>query len=85
MAKKAEKSNKISDKELETLTSLQNEVTNILAQVGNTDVVKAQLLSKHAEIQERWNENAKLLEEAYGNVNIDLSSGEIKEIEEQEA
>ena len=85
MALEFTKPNKISKEELEVLTALQQEVNNVLGKIGNAEIVKSQLISKHAEIQERWNENAKLLEEAYGKVNIDLSSGEIKEIEEQEA
>jgi len=80
----AKKTKKISKKELETLTELQQEVNNILGQLGNAEVVKSQLLSKHLEIQERWNENAKALEEVYGRVNVDLASGEIKELEVQE-
>ena len=81
----AKKTKKISKEELETLTELQKEVNNILAQIGNAEIVKSQLLDKHKEIHQKWSENAIALEAVYGKVNIDLSSGEIKEIEEQEA
>mgnify|MGYP003672967335 CR=1 FL=1 len=84
MATKAKKPNKISKEELEVLTALQQEVNNVLGKIGNAEIVKSQLISKHAEIQKKWNENANVLEAAYGKVNIDLSSGEIKEIEAQE-
>ena len=81
----AKKTKKISKEELETLTELQKEVNNILAQIGNAEIVKSQLLDKHKEIHQKWSENAISLEAVYGKVNIDLSNGEIKEIEEQEA
>jgi hypothetical protein len=80
---KSTKVKKISKKELETLNQLQKEVSNILAQIGNTEVVKNQLLDKHSTIQETWNENAKALEEKYGKVNIDLATGEVKEVDEE--
>jgi len=80
---KSKKVKKISKKELETLNQLQKEVSNVLAQIGNTEVVKNQLLDKHSTIQETWNENAKALEEKYGKVNIDLATGEVKEVEQE--
>lgn len=80
---KSKKVKKISKKELETLNELQKEVSNVLAQIGNTEVVKNQLLDKHSTIQENWNENAKALEEKYGKVNIDLATGEVKEVDEE--
>ncbi len=80
---KSNKVKKISKKELETLNQLQKEVSNVLAQIGNTEVVKNQLLDKHSTIQETWNENAKALEEKYGKVNIDLATGEVKEVEQE--
>lgn len=85
MAAKAKKPNKISKKELEVLTALQQEVNNVLGKIGNAEIVKSQLISKHAEIQKRWNENAVALEEIYGKVNVDLASGEIKEIQQEES
>ena len=44
MAKK--QPTKITKKELEGLTELQKEVTNVLAQIGNTVIVQQQLLGK---------------------------------------
>lgn len=85
MAAKAKKPNKISKAELETLTKLQKEITNILAQIGNAEVVKSQLLTKHVQVQEEWTANANTLEEKYGKVNVDLATGNIKEIEEEQA
>ena len=46
----AKKTKKISKEELETLTELQKEVNNILAQIGNAEIVKSQLLDKHKSI-----------------------------------
>jgi|TARA_R110000796_G_scaffold123531_2_gene237860 hypothetical protein len=77
----AKKIKKISKKELEILNELQKEINNVLAQIGNAEAVKSQFLEKHKEIQQKWNENANALEAIYGKVNVDLSSGEIKEIE----
>ena len=64
---------------------LQKEITNILAQIGNAEVVKSQLLTKHVQVQEEWTANANTLEEKYGKVNVDLATGNIKEIEEEQA
>ena len=77
MAAKAKKPNKISKAELETLTKLQKEITNILAQIGNAEVVKSQLLTKHVQVQEEWTANANTLEEKYGKVNVDLATGNV--------
>ena len=63
------------------LTELQKEVTNVLAQIGNTVIVQQQLLGKHGEVNEKWQSNAKVLEEKYGPVHVDLQTGAIKPAE----
>jgi|TARA_R100000084_G_C4596702_1_gene121119 hypothetical protein len=82
MAKK--QPTKITKKELEGLTELQREVTNVLAQIGNTVIVQQQLLGKHGEVNEKWQSNAKVLEEKYGPVHVDLQTGAIKPAEKPE-
>lgn len=77
------KSKKVSAKELANVKELQSTINTVLMNLGNTDVVKAQLLAKHTEVQGEWKEMTSVLEKKYGNVNINLEDGAISEIVEE--
>tara|TARA_R110000744_G_scaffold178350_1_gene297290 strand:+ start:263 stop:538 length:276 start_codon:yes stop_codon:yes gene_type:complete len=80
----AEKATKITAEELTNVQTLQKEVNNLLLNIGNAEVVKAQLIGKHAKMQEDWNTLTGALEEKYGSVNISLEDGTLSEIEKEE-
>jgi hypothetical protein len=80
----AEKATKITAEELTNVQILQKEVNNLLLNIGNAEIVKAQLIGKHAKMQEDWNALTASLEEKYGSVNISLEDGTLSEIEKED-
>ena len=87
MAKKVTK--KITDKELKELVDLRNSNVENLTVLGNTDYQillleekKWELKSQIAETEEEYKEALTALRKNYGEVNIDLETGKITEVEE---
>ena len=78
------KTKKLTVKELEEVKSLQNQINNILLNIGNQELIKNELITKHAELASNWKEMSMLLEKKYGSVNISLDDGTISEVEEQQ-
>ena len=79
------KSKKISKKELTEVKELQNQINTLLMNIGNAELVKSQLVSRHAELQVEWKTVSESLEKKYGSVNISLEDGTISDIEKEEA
>jgi hypothetical protein len=73
---------KLTAKELEGVKELQTSINSILVNIGNAEVVKIQMVEKHASLQEDWKKTTGLLEEKYGSVNISLEDGTITPVEE---
>ena len=74
---------KLSEKELKTLRSYQQNQNQITFNLGNVDIQKAILegqrsviLENLANLQEESNKTAKDLQDKYGEGNIDLETGE---------
>mgnify|MGYP003624679743 CR=1 FL=1 len=74
---------KLSEKELKTLRSYQQNQNQITFNLGNVDIQKAILegqrsviLENLANLQEKSNKTAKDLQDKYGEGNIDLETGE---------
>ena len=78
------KTKKVTAKELAQVKELQSTINTVLVNLGNADVVKAQLLTKHEEAQADWKEMTTELEKKYGNVNISLEDGSISAVKEEE-
>ena len=53
----------------------------MLANIGNAELVKNQLIVKHTQLQNDWTVLTAALEEKYGSVNISLEDGSITEVE----
>ena len=79
------KSKKISKKELSEVKELQNQINTLIMNIGNAELVKNQLVSRHAELQVEWKTVSESLEKKYGSVNISLEDGTISDIEKEEA
>jgi hypothetical protein len=77
----ANKSKKISSKELTEVKELQNQINTLLMNIGNAELVKNQLVSRHLELQAEWKTVSESLETKYGSVNISLEDGAISDIE----
>ena len=78
------KTKKLTVKELEKVKSLQNQINNILLNIGNQELIKNELTAKHAELASNWKEMSISLEKKYGSVNISLEDGTISEVEEEQ-
>ena len=73
---------KISEEQLAELKKLQQEINSSLMNIGNTEIVKSQLLQRHTKLESDWKILSESLEKEYGSVNINLQDGTISEIEE---
>lgn len=70
------KTKKITKDELSKVQEISQEYNSIIQAVGNMELQKQDFLLKAAEVRASIEEVKKNLQETYGNVNIDLSTGE---------
>jgi len=73
-------SKKISTEQLESLQKLVNNQNNIQTQIGGIEGHKMTLLDKLKEAVAELLVDQKKLEEEFGQVNIDLKTGEITDV-----
>ncbi len=71
---------KIKKEELESIVSKQNEVTSIMNNIGLLEAKKHEFLHSFAQINGELEDIKKDLEESYGQINIDLKTGEYTEV-----
>ena len=83
MAKAKSKAKKLTSKELEEVKDYQNQINTLLMNIGNAELVKNQLVTRHTELQAEWKDMTTALEDKYGSVNISLEEGTLTEIEEE--
>ena len=74
---------KISEKQLDKIVKQQQELNNLLTQIGGLEANKHSLLHKIADTNQSIEDTKKELEQEYGNVSIDLKTGEYTIIEEE--
>jgi len=75
---------KIKKEELESIVSKQNEANSVITNLGLLEAKKHELLHTFAQVNAQIEDIKKDLEATYGNVNIDLQTGEYTEIKENE-
>jgi len=73
------KKNKITKDELSKAQKVSQEYNSIIQAVGNMELQKQDFLLKAAEVRASIEGVKKDLQDKYGNVNIDLITGEYKE------
>ena len=66
---------KLTSIELTEVKELHKEINDLLMNIGNAELVKNQLISKHIELQETWKSMTTILQEKYGSGNINLDDG----------
>ena len=76
-------SNKITQEELEKVSTLKNKQDQAVFQVGVLESQKHSALHSLAEINQEVEKNKKALEEKYGQVSINLQDGTYEEIKEE--
>jgi len=75
---------KITDHQLKKVNDQQSKLTRLLSNIGVLEVQKQNLASDIKKLGEEIEQTKKELEEEYGTVNIDLSSGVITPIESKD-
>lgn len=79
------KAKAITAEELEQIKEVVATLNKITSAIGEMEVQKMRAISDHAQYAEKLQEQQKALEEKYGNVTIDLTTGEYTEnVEEAE-
>ena len=73
---------KITEEQLKEILSTQEVLNKIIGELGSIEVQKHQLLHEFASTSDEMKDIKALLEKEYGQVNINLSTGEYTEIEE---
>lgn len=75
---------KISDVELKELQEAMYDVNQAQMQIGGVEAHKIDLISKFSILLKELESTKNILESKYGSVNIDINTGEIKDIEKDE-
>ena len=76
------KAKKITKEELKKATEVTQQLNAIVQAIGNIELQKQDFLVKSLEVKEDIEKLKKELQETYGNVNIDLITGEYEVSEE---
>ena len=76
--------NKISEEHLKTIQEQQTKLTQILNQVGYLEAQKHGLLHEFGEINKSVEDFKSVLEAEYGQININVETGEYTPIEQEE-
>ncbi len=76
--------NKITEEELKKVQELQGQMNQALSQVGLIEAQKHGLLHSIADLNKDVEDNKKVLEEKYGQVQINLEDGSYTEIKKEE-
>lgn len=77
------KKSKIEKSELEPLQQLIEARNEIIKTLGELELKKFQISSKFEIVENSLTERRKALEEKYGHINVNLSTGEYEKIKEQ--
>ena len=80
----AEQNAKISEKQLEDIRKIQQDLNQVLNQIGYVEIQKSGLKEQFAKINKESEGFKKELEDEYGSINIDLATGEYTIIEKEE-
>ena len=75
---------KIKEDQLKKVVKQQSELGSVLGQIGTLESQKHSLLHSIAEMNVKIEEYKNELEEEYGRISINLSTGEYTEIEDDE-
>lgn len=76
--------NKITEEELKKVQELQERMNQALSRVGLIEAQKHGLLHSIADLNKEVEDNKKVLEENYGQIQINLEDGSFEEIKKEE-
>jgi|TARA_B110000977_G_scaffold148308_1_gene188071 vacuolar-type H+-ATPase subunit D/Vma8 len=75
---------KIKQEELENIIAQQNSADKLINNLGLLEVKKHELLHAFAQVNAQIEDTKKDLESTYGNVNVNLETGEYTEIKDEQ-
>jgi hypothetical protein len=75
---------KIKNEELKLIVTKQNEVSSIMNSIGMLEAKKHEILHSFARINGELEDIKKDLEKNYGQININLETGEYTEVEKED-
>ncbi len=75
------KAKKIKKEELEIIVKTNNEISSVLTQIGGVEAQKHSLLHRIAELNQVIENEKQKLEKEYGQISINLETGEYSKIE----
>jgi len=78
---KKTKAKKVTKKELKEVSEVTNRVTNITQEIGQMEITKLEYVDLLKTARSEQADIRDMLEKKYGSVNINISTGEISEIE----
>jgi allophanate hydrolase subunit 1 len=70
---------KLKEQELKELRTIVDKVNSVQIQIGGVELQKHDLLHNMQELQKELNEVQRGLLETYGDVSVDIKTGELKE------
>jgi len=75
---------KLTKEELEGLVEVQQKLNNITLNLGNAELAKQAMFAEYSKVKVEFDAVAKILEEKYGKVNVNLIDGSISPIDTSE-
>lgn len=77
------KAKKLKKDELEKVQSAVNSVRNLVARIGDLEIAKKSLMTEYDKAQLQLTEERNVLQDKYGNISIDITTGEYEEVVEE--
>jgi hypothetical protein len=77
------KTKKINESELTSLQEIVKLMTDIKTAIGSLELEKTNLLLQYEAVNKRLDESREALKESYGDINVNLSTGEYEVIKEE--
>ena len=79
----AKKANKLTKDELEQVRKAVNSVRALTNRIGDLEIAKSTMIAEYQKAQAQLAEERKILQDKYGNISIDIESGEYEEVVEE--
>lgn len=79
----AKKKMKINESELATLQEVVKLMTDIKTSIGGLELEKTNLLLQYEAVNKELDKSREVLKESYGDINVNLSTGEYEVIKEE--
>ena len=79
----AKKANKLTKDELEQVRKAVNSVRALTNRIGDLEIAKSTMIAEYQKAQAQLAEEQKILQDKYGNISIDIESGEYEEVVEE--